>query len=92
MLDATERHMRMHPRSYTRQQWWRMKKMRPVFCAKAITALSPTTLNIDQVGHHVSIVLSKGWRHYSFATEAHRDRFVELYGRYKAQACADPCP
>jgi hypothetical protein len=44
-------------------------------------------------GHHFSVVLDRGVRHYCFDVQADRDRFLTHYRKvYSAQACPNPCP
>jgi hypothetical protein len=56
------------------------------------TGLKPPNINTSIVGEHVSVVFVPGSqvRTYVFEGQKNRDRFVNLYRPFGAQACGDP--
>ena len=74
---------------YSKRQWWNAKKHRPGYFATCNTTLSPTAIDLDLVGQHVSIGFSHGVRIYSFPTSQGRDRFVNKYRAHGAKQCGD---
>jgi len=75
---------------HERVWWWKEKAKAHPFFAICATTLKPTTVDIDHVGHFVSIGFSPGTRHYAFVTQADRDRFVNKYRPHGANPCGDP--
>lgn len=73
-----------------RVQWWREKTQGLEHFAVASTSLSPTKVDIEYVGHFVSIGFEPGLRAYAFATQQFRDRFVTRYRPHGARPCGDP--
>jgi hypothetical protein len=61
----------------------------PAF-ASASTILRPERIDVELTGHHLSLVMERGRRHYMFQSKNRRDIFVELYAGYGAIACEDP--
>ena len=54
------------------------------------TGLKPEKVDIELVGHHVSIGFEPGLRSYAFASQKYRDRFVNKYRPFGARPCGDP--
>lgn len=73
-----------------RVAWWREKTKGMEHFAVCSTSLRVTSVDIDHVGHFVSIGFEPGLRSYAFATQQGRDRFVNKYRPHGARPCGDP--
>ena len=73
------------------KKFWQEKvgAMSTPFFARADTTLKPIHIDIDHVGHHISVVPEMGTRVYCFATQQFRDRFVVKYRPHNAKPCSD---
>lgn len=76
------------------QGWWRqrVKNVPTPFFASANTGLSPAHAGAGEA--LISAVFIRGTRHYLFADQKSRDRFLTKFRKqYNAQAVGkDPCP
>lgn len=75
-------------------RYWREKvsKNPDAHFATAGTTLNPEKVDVDLVGHHLSIPLVRGTRVYMFDNQANRDRFVNYYRPHGARPCPNPHP
>lgn len=70
--------------------WWREKVKDHQFFAIASTSLKVISVDIEHVGHFVSIGFEPSTRAYAFISQANRDRFVNKYRQHGARPCGDP--
>lgn len=74
-----------------RVKWWREKtKNSHQHFAVCSTSLKVTAVDIEYVGHFVSIGFEPGLRAYAFISQENRDRFVTKYRPHGARPCGDP--
>lgn len=73
-----------------RVKWWREKTAEHQFFAVCSTSLRVESVDIDYVGHFVSIGFTPGLRSYAFISQANRDRFITKYKAHHARPCGDP--
>lgn len=73
---------------------WRKYRYPAAFakCRNGPGGLRPEHVDLMQTGHHSSVVFRRGTRVYSFQTVEGRDKFLELYAGFGAEACEDPYP
>lgn len=79
---------------HTKIDLWR-KRRRSDYCAECpngALGLRPENVDTSVVGHHLSVVFTRGKRVYNFENEENRDAFVRLYGHLGAKPCEDPYP
>lgn len=73
-----------------RVKWWKEKVVGHQFFAIASTSLRVESVDIDHVGHFISIGFEPGTRAYAFISQANRDRFLMKYRPHGARPCGDP--
>lgn len=84
------RHKARYANHRERVLWWRDKTKGLQWFAVCGLGLKVERVDIEHVGHFVSIGFEPGLRAYAFASQRYRDRFVTKYRPFGARPCGDP--